>query len=207
VTGNKKAHWESVYTSKQPDAVSWFAPHLGSSMELLRRAGLGASSRLIDVGAGASTLVDDLLDMGVQQVTAVDISDAALQVARLRLGTRAASVRWIVSDILIVPLLANAYDLWHDRAALHFLTDPADAQRYADIAANAIAVGGHAIIGGFGREGPAQCSQLSVTRREPEDIAQLFGPRFELRESRHEVHQTPWGSPQAFAFALLRKTS
>lgn len=204
---DKKAHWDAVYRSKQPDKVSWFAPHLASSLELLKLAGLGPGSRVIDVGAGASTLVDDLLDLGVQSVTALDISDAALQVARLRLGTRAARVHWIASDILQARLSPQGYDLWHDRAALHFLTEPADAVRYAALSAEAIAAGGHAIIGGFGKEGPAQCSQLPVVRREPADIAQLFGPRFELRDARHEIHQTPWGSQQAFAVAMLRKVS
>lgn len=204
---DRSSHWQSVYRTKQPEAVSWFAPHLGSSLDLLKAAGLNAGSRVIDVGAGASTLVDDLLDLGVGSITALDISAAALDIAQKRLGDRAAKVLWLAVDVLKAPLSPGAYDLWHDRAALHFLTDPADAARYVDIACAALASGGHAIIGGFGKEGPTQCSQLPVTQREPEDLARLFGPRFSLVQSRHEIHQTPWGSPQSFAFAVLRKNT
>jgi 2-polyprenyl-3-methyl-5-hydroxy-6-metoxy-1,4-benzoquinol methylase len=202
---DRTSHWQAVYKTRQPDAVSWFAPHLGSSLDLLKAAGLSEKSRVIDVGAGASTLVDDLLDLGVRSITALDISEAALDVARKRLGDRASQVQWLAVDILKAQLSPGGYDLWHDRAALHFLTDPADAARYVDIACAALVKGGHAIIGGFGKEGPTQCSQLPVTRREPEDLARLFGPRFSLVQSRHESHQTPWGSPQSFAFAVLRK--
>ncbi|MEP7314692.1 MAG: class I SAM-dependent methyltransferase [Pseudomonadota bacterium] len=202
---DRTAHWQTVYQSKAPDAVSWFAPHLSSSVELLVQAGLNSSSRIIDVGAGASTLVDDLLDLGVQHITTLDISEAALDVARNRLGARAAAVRWLVSDILQVTLPSGGYDLWHDRATLHFLTDPDAASKYVALASNAIASGGHAVIGGFGKEGPEKCSQLPVTRRDPDDIAGLFGSRFSLVTARHEVHQTPWGARQPFAFALLKK--
>ena len=202
---DRVTHWQTVYQSKKPDAVSWFAPHLRSSLQLLSQAGLSTDSRVIDIGAGASTLVDDLLDLEVRSITALDISEAALDVARARLGDRASRVRWLVTDILKADLPADGYDLWHDRATLHFLTDPADAARYVAIATEAIAKGGHAVIGGFGKEGPAQCSQLPVTRRDAEDIAQLFGSRFALVQSRCEVHQTPWGAPQSFAFALLHK--
>lgn len=204
---DRVSHWQSVYQSKSPDAVSWFAPHLASSLELLKQAGLTGTSRVIDVGAGASTLVDDLLELKVRSITALDISAAALDVARIRLGPNAPHVQWLVTDILNAELPAEGYDLWHDRATLHFLTDPADAARYVAIATAAISKGGHAVIGGFGKDGPTQCSQLPVTRREPEDIAQLFGPRFSLVHSQHEVHQTPWGTPQQFAFALITKVS
>ncbi|MEQ1580083.1 MAG: class I SAM-dependent methyltransferase [Steroidobacteraceae bacterium] len=202
---DRTSHWQTVYSTKQPDSVSWFAPHLGSSLDLLKAAGLSETSRVIDVGAGASTLIDDLLDFGVKSITALDISEAALAVARSRLGDRASQVQWLPVDILKAQLSPGSYDLWHDRAALHFLTDPADAARYVEIACAALANGGHAVIGGFGKEGPTQCSQLPVTQREPEDLARLFGPRFSLVQSRHEIHQTPWGSPQSFAFAVLRK--
>lgn len=198
-------HWQTVYSSKKPEAVSWFTPHLTSSLELLKLAGLTAASRVIDVGAGASTLVDDLVVMGVTSVTALDISGAALNIARQRLGSRASGVRWLPIDILKAELPDGGFDIWHDRAALHFLTDSNDAARYAELAGRALTYGGHAIIGGFGVNGPTQCSQLPVMRRDPEDIANLFGPKFALIEARHEIHRTPWGAPQSFAFALLRK--
>ncbi len=202
---DKASHWQTVYSSKKPEAVSWFTPKLASSIKLLKLAGLTDTSRVIDVGAGASTLVDDLLNLGVNSVTALDISAAALDIARQRLGSRASGVSWLPIDILKADLPAGGYDIWHDRAALQFLTDSMDAARYAQLACRALADRGHAVIGGFAKGGPTQCSQLPVTQREPEDIARLFGPRFALMQASHELHQTPWGALQPFAFALLRK--
>jgi SAM-dependent methyltransferase len=160
---------------------------------------------VIDIGGGASTLVDDLLDRGVEHVTVLDISAAALQVARDRLGARAVRVRWIVSDVGAADLHPDSVDLWHDRAALHFLIDPQDVRRYVRAANQAIALGGHAIIGGFASDGPEQCSRLPVVRRDPEQIAELFAERFKLTAARRELHSTPRGAPQSFAYAVLRK--
>ena len=199
-------HWQTVYRTKQPDQVSWFAPHLNVSVAFLKQAGLNPDSRIIDIGAGASTLVDDLLTMGLHHITVLDIAPAALDVARRRLGTRAASVQWLVADAARIDLPPLSHDIWHDRAALHFLVDPADAAAYVANAKRAIANGGFAIIGGFASDGPERCSGLPVVRREPEDIAELFGHAFTLIDSRHEKHVTPWGAPQSFSYALLRKS-
>lgn len=199
------SHWQAVYLGKPPAEVSWFKPHLTVSLDLLRKAGLNPDSRVIDVGAGASTLVDDLLKLGVRNVIALDISEASLAAARARLGAEATRVHWIVADIATVRLPAASIDIWHDRAALHFLTDPAAASAYVRLATNAIASGGHAVIGCFAADGPEKCSGLPVVRRDPEDIAALFGPAFELIESRREVHSTPSGAQQRFAYALLRR--
>lgn len=204
-TSEMQDHWESVYRAKRPDAVSWYAPHLSTSLELLRRAGLNKHSRIIDVGAGASTLVDDLLDLGVKSIVAVDLSAAALAIARERLAERGNQVRWIVEDVTQLTLPPQSIDIWHDRAALHFLVDPNAARRYVSAATKSIAPGGYAIIGGFAADGPEKCSGLPVARRDPEAIADLFGPEFEFIEGRREIHTTPWGAPQRFAFALLRK--
>jgi ubiquinone/menaquinone biosynthesis C-methylase UbiE len=204
---SRVTHWDTVYTTKQPDRVSWFQPHLGLSLELLERVGLRRETRIIDIGAGASTLVDDLLARDVQAVTAVDISVAALQVTRDRLGERADRVRWIVSDVTQLTLPQSSIDIWHDRATLHFLTTPADAQDYVRVASHVIAPGGHAVIGGFASDGPDQCSLLPVVRRDPEQVAELFAEEFDLVEARRETHTTPGGSPQKFAYALLRKRS
>lgn len=198
-------HWDQVYQTKRAEEVSWFRAHLDVSIELLLLAGLNKDSRIIDIGAGASTLVDDLLARGVQSVTALDISAAALQVTRDRLGDRAAGVRWIASDVTQVELPRDSIDLWHDRATLHFLTDPCDAARYVKVASHALATGGYAAIGGFASDGPEQCSQLTVVRRDPEQIAALFAEQFTLVEARREAHATPRGASQAFAYALLRK--
>jgi SAM-dependent methyltransferase len=198
-------HWDQVYESQRPEQASWFRPHLNVSIELLTSAGLGRQSRVIDIGGGAATLVDDLLDRGVENVTVLDISAAALQMAKDRLGDRAARVRWIVSDVCNVDLDPDSVDLWHDRAALHFLTDPLDVQCYVRLADKAIAPGGHAIIGGFASDGPEQCSRLPVVRRDPEQIAELFAERFRLTAARREMHSTPRGLPQSFAYSVLQK--
>lgn len=199
------SHWDQVYQAQRHEQVSWFRAHLDVSIELLLSAGLDAGSRVIDIGGGASTLVGDLLERGVEHVTVLDISGAALQVARDRLGDRAVRVRWIVSDVGAADLDPDSVDLWHDRAALHFLTDPQDVSRYVRVANEAIALGGHAIIGGFASDGPEQCSRLPVVRRDPEQIAALFAERFRLTAARRESHSTPRGAAQSFAYAVLQK--
>lgn len=200
------AHWKDVYRSKASDRVSWYRPHLDLSLELLAKAGVGPQSRLIDVGAGAATLVDDLLARGLTDITVLDLSEEALTTARQRLGSRASTVRWLCADLLTADLPAAGFDFWHDRAVLHFLTTPEAAGRYAAQAANAIAPGGQAIIGGFAPDGPERCSGLEVARRSAADIAALLGDAFELVEQRHEHHTTPGGATQAFAWARLRRT-
>jgi SAM-dependent methyltransferase len=198
-------HWQDVYRRRTADAVSWFRPHLDVSLELLARAGMHADSRVIDVGGGAATLVDDLLARGLRNVSILDVSEQALAIARDRLGPRSQRVTWYAGDLLRVHLPAAGFDLWHDRAVLHFLTDPADAARYAAIAADAVTAGGHAVIAGFAPDGPERCSGLPVVRRSAEDIAALMLPAFELVESRNERHVTPTGATQSFAYALLRR--
>ena len=202
---SRVAHWDGVYTTKRPEGVSWFQPHLDLSLQLLERAGLSRSTRIIDIGSGASTLVDDLLARDVQAVTAVDISAAALQLTRDRLRERADSVRWIVGDVTQLDLPSLSIDIWHDRATLHFLTEPRDAQKYVQVATRVVTPCGHAVIGGFASDGPEQCSLLPVVRRDPEQIAELFAKEFVLVEARRESHITPGGSVQRFAYALLRK--
>lgn len=207
MSASNTEHWQSVYQSKSASDVSWFRPHLDASLELMKQAGLNANSRVIDIGAGASTLVDDLLDLGVRQITALDISMESLEVAKQRLGSRAEHIRWIVGDVARLELDVDSIDIWHDRAALHFLVDPADAAAYVVNATRAIARGGYAVIGCFAKDGPEKCSGLTVARREAEDIEKLFGDAFALVDSRREQHATPWGSTQSFAYALLRKRS
>jgi len=199
--------WDAVYREKGAGSVGWFRPHLDVSLRLLERAGLSAQTRLIDVGAGASTLVDDLLDRGVQDITVLDLSAEALGIVRTRLRDRAASVRFVASDVTTAPLPPSAFDIWHDRAALHFLLDAGDVSAYIAQATRALAQGGYAVIGGFAADGPQRCSGHDVARREPDGIASLFGERFDLIEGVHETHITPDGRPQRFAYALLRKRS
>lgn len=202
---NDRAHWDNVYRTKAVDEVSWYRAHLDVSFELLVNAGLGSRARVIDIGGGASTLVDDLLDFGVQSITVVDLSPTALEIARRRLGSRAARVNWLVADVTTLNLPEGSFDIWHDRAALHFLTAPEAAQAYVRTATRTLVPGGHVVIGCFAADGPERCSGLPVVRRDPADIAALFGESFSLVESRREVHSTPAGIQQRFAYALLRK--
>lgn len=203
---DRQAHWSKVYATKSSDSVSWYRPHLDVSLELLQAAGLAPESRVIDVGGGASTLVDDLLGRGIRRVTVLEISAEAVAVSKARLGPRAREVEWIVSDVLEARLAPGAYDLWHDRAVLHFLVDPADAVRYVQQCSAAVRPGGHAVIAGFAPDGPERCSGLPVVRRSAEDIGRLFADGWRLVAQRAEQHLTPAGAPQSFAYALLQRT-
>ena len=200
---DRRAHWQRVYQTRSPDAVSWYRPHLQVSLDLLKLAGLAVDSSVIDVGGGASTLVDDLLDRGVSDISVLDVSPEALSIARRRLGARANDVTWLAVDLLQAAMPEGKFDLWHDRAVLHFLTNPPDAIRYARQAARAVRVDGHAVISGFAPEGPERCSGLPVARRSAEEIAKLLAPAFELVAKRTERHRTPAGAEQAFEYALL----
>lgn len=198
-------HWQSVYASKAPEAVSWFRPHLELSLQLLERAGLNVTSRVIDIGAGAATLIDDLLARGVGNLIALDLCESALRIARERLGERARQVTWVVGDVTSIDLPSGSIDLWHDRAALHFLTDDRAVQAYVRAASGALAPGGHAVIACFAPDGPSRCSGLPVVRRDVTELAHLFIEHFDLVEGRRESHATPSGQRQSFAYALLRR--
>jgi len=200
-----QAHWEKVYQTKAADSVSWYRQHLDVSLELLEHGGLSSVSKLIDIGGGASTLVDDLLERGMTGVTVLDISEAALAVPQARLGAHAKAVNWIVADILHAELPEAGFDLWHDRAVFHFLTDPVDARTYAQQAGRAVKSGGYALIAGFAPDGPERCSGLPVARRSADDIARIFAPAFFLQQVRSEHHLTPAGTAQSFAYALLKR--
>ena len=202
---DRRTHWQNVYRTKRADSVSWYQPHLNVSLQLLEQAGLSPGSRVIDVGAGASTLVDDLLDRGLRDISVLDVSEEALALARHRLGERANRVTWYAGDVLELALPPGYFDFWHDRAVLHFLTDPDDARTYAHSAAGALATGGHAVIGGFAPDGPDRCSGLQVAQRSARDIAAIFAPAFALVRECTERHRTPGGSEQAFSYALLRR--
>lgn len=203
---DRQTHWQKVYRTRTADSVSWYRPHLDVSIELLELATLSADSRVIDIGGGASTLVDDLLDRGVRDVSVLDVSEEALAIARKRLGDRAREVNWYVTDVLHAVLPGGGFDLWHDRAVFHFLTDPTEAARYAQLAAQAVKSGGHAVIGGFAPDGPERCSGLPVTRRSAEDIAGVFASTFSLLQKREERHRTPAGTEQSFVYALMLRS-
>jgi SAM-dependent methyltransferase len=200
----RKAHWEEVYRNRATDQVSWYQSHPTVSMELIRSTGLSLDGRILDVGAGASVLVDFLLDAGFQRPAVLDVSGAALAVARERLGPRAEQVEWYEHDVLDFGP-HHPFDLWHDRAVFHFLTDEGDRERYRRVLARALVPGGYLVIGTFAADGPLKCSGLEVARYDPSALAAAFGEDFELLSSRRDVHVTPAGAEQAFTFCVLRR--
>jgi 2-polyprenyl-3-methyl-5-hydroxy-6-metoxy-1,4-benzoquinol methylase len=199
-----KTHWEKIYGSKAPDQVSWYRPHLETSLSLIGRATGGLSAAIIDVGGGESTLVDDLLMRGYQNITVVDVSQTAIDVTRERLKDSADRVRWIVRDIIDVKLEPKAYDVWHDRAVFHFLTSNEQRAAYVERVAHAVRTEGHVIVGTFGPEGPTKCSGLEVMRYDAESLHDQFGRRFRLVESSKELHETPFGTTQQFIYCYCR---
>ncbi len=199
-----REHWERVYKSKAASDVSWYQPEATVSLDLIRQVAPERASPIIDVGGGASTLVDGLLDAGYANVTVLDLSGAALGVARQRVGERASHVTWIESDVLTAPLAPNSFAVWHDRAVFHFLTDRRDRARYVAKARDAVRTGGHVIVASFAPEGPERCSGLEVMRYSPDAMHAEFGADFRLLDSRREEHHTPSGSTQAFVYCLCR---
>ena len=193
-------HWEHIYGRKSADQVSWYSPHLDLSLEFIENAGLSRDAAIIDVGGGASTLVDDLLSKGYSNLTVLDISATAIASAKSRLGVAADVVHWIVSDITCVKLPQHGYDFWHDRAVFHFLTAESDRRAYVQRVAQAVKPGGHVIVSTFGPEGPKKCSGLDVVRYDAEALHQQFGRRFHLVESCQELHRTPFGATQQFLY-------
>jgi ubiquinone/menaquinone biosynthesis C-methylase UbiE len=202
---NRKNHWDSVYASKKPGDVSWYQTHLEKSRELIRATGVGHDAEIIDVGGGASTLVDDLLTDGFTHITVMDISPTAIQSAQSRLGTRAREVVWLEADATHKFLPAHHYDVWHDRAVFHFLTDAADRRRYVDNVSHVLKPGGHVIVATFGPHGPLKCSELDIVRYTSEQLHAEFGENFELLHSTVEDHVTPGGKHQEFVYCYCRK--
>lgn len=195
-----KRHWETVYGTKAPEVVSWYRPHLETSLALIERAADGYSASIIDVGGGESTLVDDLLARGYWNITVLDISQTAIEVTKKRLKNLAAGVQWITADITKAELEHNAYDVWHDRAVFHFLTSADQRVAYVEKVAQAVKTGGHVIVSTFGPEGPSRCSGLEVMRYDAESLHGEFGVRFRLVDSSKELHRTPYGTTQQFLY-------
>jgi SAM-dependent methyltransferase len=200
-----RAHWEAVYGGKQPTEVSWYQAEPRLSLDLIRRAAPRHAASIIDVGGGASTLVDWLLMEGYLDITVLDISPTALREASERLGPRAARVTWLDGNVLDARLPPAAYDVWHDRAVFHFLTDAGDRQSYVDQVCRSVRSGGYVIIATFADDGPRRCSGLEVARYTPEGLHGQFGPAFELVDSIREEHRTPAGGVQPFTYCLCRR--
>jgi SAM-dependent methyltransferase len=203
-SASRQAHWDGVYTQKGQSEVSWFQENPAPSLELIEKVGATAASAIIDIGGGASRLIDNLIDRGFEDVTILDLSDAALQAAKARLKGGAAQVRWIVADATLWEPL-KSYDVWHDRAAFHFLTEERDRAAYVLRLQRALKAGGHAIIATFALDGPERCSGLPVVRYDPESLGQILGREFQLVDSRRHVHATPWASNQSFQFSVFRR--
>lgn len=200
-----KDHWEKVYTTKASNAVSWFQPHADFSVGLIKATGVGLDASIIDVGGGASTLVDDLLAQGYTDLTVLDLSASALAAARKRLGSKASAVRWVEADITKADLSANKFDIWHDRAVFHFLTSPEDRAAYVRTVFRSVKPGGHVIVATFAEDGPNQCSGLPVMRYRPDELHAEFGEAFSLLHHEKEAHHTPSGTVQQFVYCYCRR--
>ncbi len=203
-SGSRSAHWENVYATKGEDEVSWFQENPAPSLELIATAGLTPEAAIIDIGGGASRLVDGLLARGFQNVTVLDLSQSALGVAKARLGHAANRVRWVAADVTTWEP-PHTYDLWHDRAAFHFLTEDAARSAYVDRLKKALKPAGHVVIGTFAPDGPERCSGLPITRHDAVSLAATLGAEFELIDSRRQEHVTPWGRTQQFQFSIFRR--
>jgi len=207
VSNNLHNHWESVYQQKAADTVSWYRPHLERSLDFIGRAQLVPDDPLIDVGGGTSTLVDDLLDRGHRDVTVLDLSEAALGQARLRLGARADQVRWLQADVTRFTFDVDAYGFWHDRAVFHFLTDAEARGRYASAVRRALRPGGHLLVATFSLDGPARCSGLPVMRHSAETLKAEFENGFTWIDSAEERHVTPSAANQSFVYGYFQRNS
>jgi trans-aconitate methyltransferase len=197
-------HWDAVYATKSDHEVSWYQADPRLSMELIMEVCTDRTARIIDVGGGSSRLVDQLLDAGFTQLAVLDISSAALDRARTRIGEQSAMVQWLVADVSQVKEIGQ-FDVWHDRAAFHFLTEASDRQRYAELVEQTVPSGGHVIIATFAPDGPSTCSGLDVRRYDAASLAQELGPAFSCDREVMDQHVTPWGTIQPFTFARFQR--
>ena len=202
-----KKHWEHVYSTKATDTVSWYQKHASCSLRLIQNTGVPKHAAIIDIGGGASTLVDDLLADGYSKLSVLDLSGTALAAAQARLGARASSVNWIEANITTVKLPPNEYDVWHDRAVFHFLISEKDRAAYVRTVFRAVKPGGHVIVATFAEDGPTQCSGLPVMRYSAEALHSEFGDSFVLLSHEKEAHHTPFGTVQHFVYCHFRKVS
>lgn len=200
-----KDHWEKVYSTKATHSVSWFQEHAETSLAIIRSTKVEKNAAIIDVGGGASTLVDDLLLSGYENLFVLDLSEAALAAAKKRIGDSAAKVRWLEEDVTQVNFPAHEFDVWHDRAVFHFLTSPEDRAAYVAAVLRSVKPGGHVIVATFAEDGPTQCSGLPVARYSAEALHAEFGGSFALVQHSKETHHTPFGTNQQFIYCYCRK--
>lgn len=206
MTSPRRSHWDDVYTTKPADTVSWFQGDPTPSLDMIALTGLGKDAPLVDIGGGASVLIDRLLDRGHSDLTVLDIAQAGLAVARTRLGERAALVTWIAQDVTGWQPPKDAFSIWHDRAVFHFLVEEDDRVSYVRALDRGVSVGGYVILAPFALSGPERCSGLPVRRYSAELLQAELGPRYGLIDQRLQTHVTPAGNHQDFIWCLFRKT-
>jgi trans-aconitate methyltransferase len=200
----RKDHWENVYVTKNRDQLSWTQNNRSTSIEWMLRLSPNHDAKVIDIGGGTSEFVDQLLDAGFPSPTVLDISSSAIEKAKQRLGQNSQLVKWITTDVATFQP-TEKYNLWHDRAAFHFLTKKEDRAHYIAVLKASLPIDGYALIATFAPNGPEKCSGLEVVRYSEEDLAAELGSDFELVKSQRETHVTPWGSEQAFVYCLFQK--
>jgi len=201
----KKEHWESVYSTKTPDSVSWFQEHAETSLNFIKKLTLEKTAPIIDVGGGASTLVDDLILNNYSRLSVLDLSGAALAAAKKRMGNNSINVQWLEADVTEYQFNKHQFEVWHDRAVFHFLTKLEERQAYIQNLLHALKPNGHIIISTFAEDGPMQCSGLPVIRYSAETLQSELGERFLLQEQLKENHNTPFGTTQKFIFCHFVK--
>lgn len=202
---SQKQHWEQVYTTKASDSVSWYQPHAQRSFDWIVGTGISREGQIIDIGGGASTLVDDLLNADYECITVLDLSRTALQVAQHRLGARAKSVRWCEADVTTTEFPTNLFDVWHDRAVFHFLTEAVDRRMYVEQFRHAVKADGHIIMATFSLDGPTRCSGLPIVQYSAVSLQAELGAQFELVKQANEQHTTPSGARQNFIYCHFIK--
>jgi trans-aconitate methyltransferase len=203
-TSTREHHWETVYETRPVTEVSWYQSEPTVSLELIDLLGIGPGTAVVDIGGGASVLADELVARGFEDITVVDIAQAALDQTRTRLGSAATRVHLLQRDLLDwAP--EPRYGLWHDRAVFHFLVEEQDRKRYLEVMGSALAPGAAVVMGTFGPDGPEQCSGLPVARHSVDDLATFFEDDLELVAHRREEHVTPSGAVQVFSWVALRR--
>jgi SAM-dependent methyltransferase len=204
---NDIKHWDQIYISQSTIKVGWYKPHLNTSLSWTDELNLEPNEPIIDVGGGASTFVDDLLEKGHKDLTVLDLSRSAIQLTQDRLGNAFSAVTRLQGDVTEIELPFQHYCLWHDRAVFHFLIEPETQQKYKEAILRALKIGGYFIIGSFALDGPPKCSGLPVQRYNFQLLVETFGNKFELKRHQNEAHTTPWGVEQSYVYCLFQRTA
>ena len=201
---NRKSHWENIYQTKDISTVSWYQPTPTTSLDLIAELGLNKDSAIIDIGGGDSFLPDFLLKLGYTNISVLDISEKALENAKSRLGEDAKKIKWIVSDIIKFSPIEK-YDLWHDRAAFHFLTEEKEINEYVELVSRALKAKANLIMGTFSENGPTKCSGIDIKQYSKSELTHLFSANFEKLHCENVNHITPSGAVQNFTFCTFRR--